>query len=129
MSTKEKLSLIVGIKFNPVGKVYHFDAANLTDIKVGDFVIVSTSKGRELGEVVQILTADDKGAGGSHKPVERRATPRDLVMRRMWQRRELEAMIDCRAKAAELGLTALKIVRAEYSYDGSRLTFLYNSEV
>lgn len=121
--------MIVGIKFNPVGKVYHFDAAKLTDIKVGDYVIVSTSKGRELGEVVQILTSGDEGARGKHKPVERRATPRDLVMRRMWQRRELEAMIDCRAKAAELGLTTLKIVRAEYSYDGSRLTFLYNSEV
>ncbi len=129
MSTNEKISLIVGIKFNPVGKVYHFDAADLKDIEVGDYVIVSTSKGRELGEVVQILSPDDEQAGRSHKPVERRATPRDLVMRRMWQKRELEAMIDCRAKAAELGLTALKIVRAEYSYDGSRLTFLYNSEV
>lgn len=129
MSTKQKEASIVGIKFNPVGKVYHFDAAGLPDIKAGDFVIVSTSKGRELGEVVQVLSADDGSAKGSHKPVERKATPRDLVMRRMWQRRELEAMIDCRAKAAELGLTALKIVRAEYSYDGSRLTFLYNSEV
>jgi cell fate regulator YaaT (PSP1 superfamily) len=129
MSMKEKTSLIVAIKFHPVGKVYHFDAGSLTDIKVGDYVIVSTSKGRELGEVVQLLSADDEAAKGSHKPVERRATPRDLVMRRMWQRRELEAMIDCRAKASELGLTALKIVRAEYSYDGSRLTFLYNSEV
>lgn len=129
MATNDKTALIVGIKFNPVGKVYHFDAAGVDDIKVGDYVIVSTSKGRELGEAVQILSADDEAARGSHKPVERRATPRDLVMRRMWQRRELEAMIDCRAKAAELGLTALKIVRAEYSYDGSRLTFLYNSEV
>ncbi|MDF1498847.1 MAG: regulatory iron-sulfur-containing complex subunit RicT [Anaerolineales bacterium] len=129
MKTEEKTALIVGIKFQPVGKIYHFDAADLTDIKMGDYVIVSTSRGRELGEVVQLLAADHTNAKGSHKPVERRATPRDLVMRRMWQRRELEAMIDCRAKAAELGLTALKIVRAEYSYDGSRLTFLYNSEV
>lgn len=129
MKTEEKTALIVGIKFQPVGKIYHFDAADLADIKMGDYVIVSTSRGRELGEVVQLLAADHTNAKGSHKPVERRATPRDLVMRRMWQRRELEAMIDCRAKAAELGLTALKIVRAEYSYDGSRLTFLYNSEV
>lgn len=129
MATKEKTSSIVAIKFHPVGKVYHFDAAAITDIKVGDYVIVSTSKGRELGEVAQLLFGDYKGVKRKHKPVERRATPRDLVMRRMWQRRELEAMIDCRAKAADLGLTALKIVRAEYSYDGSRLTFLYNSEV
>lgn len=129
MATKEKTVSIVAIRFNPVGKVYHFDASSISDIQVGDYVIVSTSKGRELGEVVQLLSPDDKDAKRSHKPVERRATPRDLVMRRMWQKRELEAMIDCRAKASDLGLSALKIVRAEYSYDGSRLTFLYNSEV
>ena len=37
-------------------------------------------------------------------------------------------MIDCRAKASELGLSAIKIVRAEYSFDGSSLIFLYSSE-
>jgi len=37
-------------------------------------------------------------------------------------------MINCRAKAAELGLQAIKITKAEYSYDGSRLMFLYSSE-
>jgi cell fate regulator YaaT (PSP1 superfamily) len=47
----------------------------------------------------------------------------------MWQRKELEAMIECRAKAAELGPAGVKIAKAEYSYDGSRLTYLYSYEV
>jgi hypothetical protein len=37
-------------------------------------------------------------------------------------------MINCRARAAEIGLSQVKIVGAEYNYDGSRLTFLFNTE-
>ena len=119
---------VAAIRFQPVGKLYHFDASSLTDLKSGDFVIVSTSRGRELGEVVGVVTDRSKIPNGAHKPVERKATARELVLRNMWQRRELEVMIDCRAKAAELGLGTVKIVRAEYAYDGSRLTYLYNSD-
>ncbi len=123
-----KETQVAAIRFQPVGKLYHFDASNLDDIKAGDYVIVSTSRGRELGEVVGVLSDLSKLPEGSHKPVERRATARELVLRNMWQHRELEVMIDCRAKAAEIGLSGVKIVRAEYAYDGSRLTYLYNSE-
>jgi len=49
-------------------------------------------------------------------------------MRQIWQRKELEATINCRAKAAEVGLEGVKIVSAEFSFDGSRLSFLYSSE-
>jgi cell fate regulator YaaT (PSP1 superfamily) len=125
---KDVAARVAAIRFQPVGKLYHFDASSLTDLKSGDFVIVSTSRGRELGEVVGLVTDRSKIPDGAHKPVERKATARELVLRNMWQRRELEVMIDCRAKAAELGLSTVKIVRAEYAYDGSRLTYLYNSD-
>ena len=118
---------LASIRFQPVGKLYHFDATKVDDLRAGDFVIVSTSRGRELGEVAGLLSGKNVPKG-SHKPVERRATPRELVMGRMWQSRELEAMINCREKAHELGITGIKIVRAEYCYDGSRLTFITSSE-
>ncbi len=50
------------------------------------------------------------------------------MLRRMWQQKELEAMIECRVKSSEVGLEGVKIAKAEYSYDGSRVTFLYNYE-
>ena len=118
---------LASIRFQPVGKLYHFDATKVEDLKAGDYVIVSTSRGRELGEVAGLLSGKNLPKG-SHKPVERRATPRELVMGRMWQSRELEAMINCREKIHELGITGIKIVRAEYCYDGSRLTFITSSE-
>lgn len=118
---------VASIRFQPVGKLYHFDATKVGELRAGDYVIVSTSRGRELGKVAGLLSGKNLPRG-SHKPVERRATPRELVMGRMWQSRELEAMINCREKAHELGLTGIKIVRAEYCYDGSRLTFITSSD-
>jgi len=128
MANVKVVTKIAAVRFQPVGKLYHFEASAVEDLKPGDYVIVSTSRGRELGEVVRIMDGGEAPSGGAHKPIERRATPRDLVMRRMWANREVEEMIDCRAKAAELGYEGLKIVGAEYSFDGSRLTFNYSSE-
>jgi cell fate regulator YaaT (PSP1 superfamily) len=119
---------IVGIRFHKVGKVYHFDATNFRDIQVGDFAVVETSRGRQLGEIVQVLEEAPPPPEGTWKAIQRRATPRDLVQKQFWQRKELEATINCRAKAAEMRIEGVKIVTSEYSYDGSRLAFLFSTE-
>jgi cell fate regulator YaaT (PSP1 superfamily) len=120
--------IIVGLRFQKVGKIYHFDASNLADIQTGDFAVVETSRGRQIGQVMQIIDSTGKPYVGSIKPVLRKATPVDLVQRQIWQRKELEAVINCRAKAAEFGIKDVKFVAAEFSFDGSRLSFLYSSE-
>lgn len=119
--------LIVGIRFAQVGKSYHFDASSVPQVKVGDHVIVETSRGKQLGEVTQIVT-DAAPPPEGWKPVERIATPRDLVLRRMWAQKELEAMIACRERAHQLKLSGVKIVASEYSFDGSRLSFMFSTE-
>jgi cell fate regulator YaaT (PSP1 superfamily) len=120
--------LIVGVRFAQIGKVYHFDASAIRDIQPGDRVIVETSRGRQLGEVTQIVANPQKPPEGTWKLIERRATPRDLVLRQTWQRKEVEAMINCRQRAAELKLDGIKILAAEFSFDGARLAFIFSSE-
>ncbi len=120
--------IIVGIRFTRVGKIYHFDATALPDLQVGDRVIVDTARGKHLGEVVQVFQEPPPIPEGGWKPVERRATTPDLLMLQHWQSKQTEAMINCRARAAELGLSQIKIVAAEYNYDGSRLAFLYSTD-
>jgi cell fate regulator YaaT (PSP1 superfamily) len=44
---------IVGIRFQEIGKVYHFDASTIDGIQIGDRVIVDTARGRQIGEVTQ----------------------------------------------------------------------------
>ena len=126
--TIETDTRVVGIRFQKVGKVYHFDAQDFQDLQSGDFAVVETSRGKQLGEAVQLLDQPPQPPHGSWKPITRKATPRDLLLRQLWQRKALEAMITCRAKAADLKLDGVKIISAEYTFDGKRLSFLYSTE-
>jgi cell fate regulator YaaT (PSP1 superfamily) len=119
---------IVGVRFTQLGKDYHFNASALPNLKVGDRVIVDTSRGKQLGEVTQIVTNPGAPAEGGWKPIERIATPRDLLLRRMWAQKELEAMVACRERAAQLKLRDVKVTAAEYSFDGARLSLMFSSE-
>jgi len=119
---------IVGIRFQKVGKVYHFSANRYRDLQVGDHVIVETSRGRQLGEVAQLVDGTRKPENGPWKPVVRKATPRDLVARQVWEKKETEAVVNCQAKVSHLEIEGFKIISAEFTLDGDRLTFLYTYE-
>ena len=121
-------SNIIGVRFTKVGKIYHFDTSTVPDLGLGEHVIVDTSRGRHLGEVVQIVKEPPEKPEGGWRSVERRATPRDLLLLQSWQAKQTEAMINCRARASELKLHGVKIVAAEYNYDGTRLAFLFSTE-
>lgn len=120
--------IIVGVRFQDIGKVYHFDATAVEGIQVGDRVIVDTTRGQQLGEVTQLITDPEHPSDGKWKQVERRATARDLVLKKSWQNKEVEALINCRERTAQLRLHGVKIIVAEFNFDGSRLTFMYNCE-
>jgi cell fate regulator YaaT (PSP1 superfamily) len=119
---------IVGLRFQPIGKLYHFDASNYVGIQVGDFVVVETSRGTQIGQVVQFIDNPDRTISTGLKSIVRIATPHDLLLRQQWEKREIEAVEDCRKKALELGYTDVKIVSAEFSLDGIRLLFVYSSD-
>jgi len=121
-------SCIVGLRFQPIGKLYHFDASNFPDVQSGDFVVVETSRGTQIGQVVQFAVSLDRASSAGMKSILRIATPQDLLMRQLWERKEIEAIATCRAKVSELKLNDVKIVSAEFSLDGSRLLFVYSSE-
>jgi cell fate regulator YaaT (PSP1 superfamily) len=115
---------IVGVRFMPVGKLYHFDATRLPDVRVDDWVIVTTARGKQMGQVAAINPPKHNAADGPLKSIERLATNRDLALRKYWETQELGAMITGREKARELDLP-LKIIKAEYTFDGQRVAFLY----
>jgi len=116
---------IVGVRFYKIGKLYHFDATSFPDVRKGDRVIVETQRGVQMGEVVKFV--EGSPLEGGYKAIERVASPRDLLMQQQWQAKETEAMINCRERAHQLAL-AVKIAKAEYNYDGSRLAFFFSSD-
>ena len=115
---------IVGVRFMPVGKIYHFDALRVQDVRVDDWVVVNTSRGRQMGQVAAINPPKHTAADGPLKSIERLATNRDLALKKYWETQEVGAMVIGREKSHELDLP-LKIIKAEYTFDGQRLAFLY----
>lgn len=119
---------IVGVRFREVGKLYHFDSSAFPDVELGDFVIVETSRGRQLGQVMGLIPPE-RANQPNIRPIKRMATARDMLMKKLYEAKEIEALIICREAAAETGgLDGVKFVRANYNYDGSVLSFLFTAE-
>lgn len=121
-------SLVAGIRFTKVGKLYHFDSSKFPDINIGDSVIVETSRGWQIGQVAQLLKDFNIEGDQVLKPIDRLATPRDLVFRQQWESREQDVVTFAKKRTKELGLVGVKVVFAEYSFDGSRLTIFFSAE-
>ena len=119
---------IIGIRFQKVGKLYHFDVGQVSDLVVGDYAVVNTSRGKQLGQVMGFVTDPPKPPRGTWKKIERKATSSDLALRQALEQKELAITIDCRAKASELGYEGLKIVASEFSFDSESIAVLYNYE-
>jgi len=127
VATKKGLN-VVGIRFQKLGKLYHFKVREPEEINPGDHVILDTKRGRQLGQVIAYVHPEDIHNIKGLKYVNRKATPRDLVMKQVWEAKELDALVTCREKAEQQGIKDAKFVKAEYSFDGSWLTFLYTTE-
>ncbi len=126
--TTTKLQNIIGVRLQKLGKLYHFDAADHA-IDLGDYVIVDTKRGYQLGQVITYVAPEDVFRARGMKKIERKATPRDMVLKQVWQDKELNALITCREQADRLKFKGdIKFIKAEYNFDGSWITFLYTTE-
>ncbi len=126
-NTIERPRTVAGVRFTKVGKLYHFDFSQYPDLKLNDYVIVETTRGRQMGQVMGFTVPEEEER--EYKPIIRPATPRDLLLRQYWEAKQEEALVICREKAKELGgLQGVKFIATMYNYDGSLLTFLYTAE-
>jgi cell fate regulator YaaT (PSP1 superfamily) len=118
---------VVGVRFQPGGKIYTFSCGDVEDLIPGDLVVTATSWGRQIGRVVYVQAL---GAGERRpdlKPVVGRATGADLAQQQYWADKAAEVVEKARQIAAERSLP-VKFAAAEYTVDGKRLTLLYESE-
>lgn len=123
----EKTVTIVGIRFRPAGRIYYFDPQGQS-FSTGQYVIVETVRGVEAGRVViapkRIAETD---LSDPLKPVQRLATEDELRMMLSFKSKEKEAIVRCAERITQHRLP-MKLVEAEYTFDGSRLTFYFTAE-
>jgi len=124
---QESPIFVVGVRFSKIGKNYYFNASHLTDIQVGDCIVVETSRGWQLGEVDEILNEVDPSMKQNLKKVDRRATPSDLLKKQELNLKEEEALAKCLQKQRKMNIRGLKIVTSEYGFDEKSISILFSS--
>lgn len=126
MPAEQVQQQIIGVRFTKVGKLYHFLFDDFVDIKPGEFVIVETVRGRQMGQVMGFTHAEQ---GRDYRQILRPATARDLVLQQEWQSKESQALEQCQDAAQRIGkYNQVKFLAAKYNYDGTSLTILYTAE-
>ena len=115
---------VVGVVFQPGGKVYSFDPAGL-ELRWDEKVICQTSRGREYGRVVQPnYELPEAELTGPLKRIVRRAGPADEDQVRQNRVEAKRAMLLFRELTRRAGLP-LKPVAADMVFDQSRIVFSF----
>lgn len=118
---------VISVKFKGRGKSYYFDPADKV-IKVGQQVVVETSKGLEMAECTRTNHyVEETAVVQPLRPVIRIATADDLRITEINKNREKEAFEICRQKIAEHGLD-MKLVDVECNFEGSKTMFFFTSD-
>ena len=118
---------IISVRFKSGGKQYYFNP-NGIQFQEGDGVIVETTRGQEYAQCVQGNTMiDEIELTAPLRPVVRLATAEDATLVEKNKEKEKKAFAICQEKIAEHGLD-MKLVSAEYSFDGSKVLFFFTSE-
>lgn len=121
------MTKIVGVRFKPAGKVYYFDPVDFT-IKNGDFVVVETARGVELGEVVIVpCEVSDESVVKPLKSVLRVADEKDLKTREANKEKEKQAFVICNEQIKKHNLE-MKLVEVEYTFDGTKVLFYFTAD-
>lgn len=118
---------IVPLKFQQAGRQYDFNAQEL-ELKPGDKVIVETDRGRAMATVVvPPREIDDSRAPDGLKSILRLATEEDMALAETNSAREKDAHRYCLEKISSRQLE-MKLVRAEYAFDGSKIIFYFTAD-
>lgn len=124
----DNMPRVVGIRFRTSPKVYYFSPGDATELETGDCVVVETTRGLEAGTVAFApRDIPEQDIPGKLKTILRPATAIDLTQMERYRQREGLALCTCQESVAHSGLP-MKVIRAEYNFNGTHLTFYFSAE-
>lgn len=121
------MKTIVGIQFKGGGRVYYFDPLEY-NFKRGDYAIVETVRGLELGYVsIGNREVEDSQIEHELKPVVRNATDEDLIQEEKNNELAKKSFEVFKEYVKKLNLP-MKPLYCEYTIDSSKIIFYYSSD-
>lgn len=109
---------VCGVIFKENSKVYNFDPKDLT-LNIGDYVIVSTERGEQIGKVT---TIEDKEIKNTLKEVIRVASKKDYNQYLLNLKDAKSALQDAKTESEKLNLK-MQIIDSEFTFDRKQLVF------
>ncbi len=121
------MPVCVGVAFKRVAKSYWFDPAD-QPIAEGDRVVVETTRGLEIGTVkIGACQVPADEIQGELKRVVRPSTEADHIQERRNREKAKLALTLCQERVKHHSLP-MKLLQAEYSFDGSQVTVYFASD-
>lgn len=118
---------VIGVRFRTSTKVYYFAPAGF-DVKRGNYVVVETARGVEMGKVVMPpKNVEDSEVVAPLREILRVASAEDIEQSASYRAKEKSAFHVCKEKirAHELDM---KLIEAEYTFDGTKLIFYFTAD-
>ena len=118
---------IIGVRFKRLGKIYFFDPKWL-EVQKGEKVVVETTQGEEIAEVVvPNRMIEEEKFTSPLKKVLRLASSRDLKHAEECRKKEKEAFELCNKKIKEHKLD-MTLTDVEYKFDNSKILFYFTAD-
>ena len=118
----------IGVKLRLSQKTYTFSVPEGTeDLIAGDVVILETQRGIDYGKVAAVNPDAAVPKHMALKPILRKATAEDLQIIDSNAEREKRALEICEKEVKSLSLE-MKLIDAEATFDGSKITFNFLSD-
>lgn len=117
----------VGVSFKRVGRCYWFSLGDISpdDLPEWTEVVVETQRGLEVGRVrMTACEVDESELQAPLKPIMRIASDTDRQRERENKQAAATALESCKDRVSKHNLP-MKLVRAEYTFDRSQLTFFF----
>ena len=118
---------IIGVRFRRLGKIYFFNPQYLI-LRKGEYVIVETSEGEEIAEVmIPNRKISEEKIVAPLKKVIRIANPRDMKHFEECKKKEKEAFEFCNKKIKEHKLK-MNLTDVECKFDNTKLLFFFTAD-
>jgi len=128
-TTVEPVTSVVGVRFQPAGKPYHFLAPPELTLAANDWVVAETVYGEQVGQISHLpKTPPEDASSRKLRAVVRRASGLDMARYTMMQQRAARLMEVAREEAEHARL-GLHVVSAEFTLDGENAILLCTGTV
>ncbi|MBQ8749197.1 MAG: stage 0 sporulation protein [Clostridia bacterium] len=119
---------IVGVEFEKAGRIYDFANVDDLEIKEGDFVIIETIRGKELGKVVRTKCKRNPALDEDEiKPILKLADSEELKRYEELRQKAITIKPKIQSIARKQKLE-IKILDVNYTIDGSKILIEFVAE-